>query len=136
MNPEERDVMMWKFHPFGMFSRRSFCSLVDSIVARNIVGSTIGRRVWKGLAPLRVELLVWFVFQGSLNTKDKLSILNIIPPVATVCLMCSSVAKSIKHTFFKCVYSWRMWIDSLCWCDILWCYLKDPMAFFACLMWC
>ena len=121
---------MWKFHPSSMFSTRSFCSIVETAMARNIVGSTTANRVWKGLAPPRAELQVQFVIQGRLNTRDRLSLLNIIPPVAAVCPMCSSAAESVTHIFFECIYSWRMWTDCLCWWGFLWCSPNDLVDFF------
>ena len=35
-------------------------------------------RVWCKMAPPKVEMLVWFMLLGKLNTKDQLARLNII----------------------------------------------------------
>ena len=42
---------------------------------------------WKGLAPPTAEILVWFILQGRLNTKERLGRLNIIPMDRTVSIL-------------------------------------------------
>ena len=56
-------------------------------------------KVWCKMAPPKVELLVWFLVLGKLNTKDKLISLNIIPTSEGNCVNCGEHVESIGHLF-------------------------------------
>ena len=63
-------------------------------------------RVWCKMAPPKVEMLVWFLVLGKLNTKDRLAQLNIIISNGDVsCVLCNSHVESLGHLFVSCNYS-------------------------------
>lgn len=85
LNSLENDSVLWRFNPLGQFSTKTFCNHVTNLVGMNSIGDISARLAWKGLAPPRAKLLVWFVLQGKLNIRARLVNPNILPPVAAVC---------------------------------------------------
>ena len=79
------DQITWRYHSPSVLSTKAFCRKVESMVASNTIGTRSARLAWKGLASPHAEILVWFVLQGWLNTREKLAKFNIIPPVVAVC---------------------------------------------------
>ena len=75
------------------------------MVASNSVGFPMACLAWKGLAPPCAEILVWFVLQGHLNTKERLAKFLIISPTATICPFCVSAFESMDHILFGCMLS-------------------------------
>ena len=91
---------------------------MENSIANISVGTPAASWAWNGLAPPRVDILVWLVLQGRLNTKERLAVLHIIPLVAAVCPFCVSTVGSIAHIFIECKYSWRLWADCLLWWEL------------------
>ena len=62
------------------------------MVVSNSVGFPVACLTWKGPALPRAEILVWFVLQGCLNTRERLANLHIIPPhsghLSFLCFCC------------------------------------------------
>ena len=81
------------------------------------------------------EILVWFTLQGKLNTRERLAVLKVIPPMAAICPFCHSAVESISHVLFVCDFSWNLWANCLCWWEMAWCYPKDSVHFFLGLVW-
>ncbi|MED6161711.1 hypothetical protein PIB30_063275 [Stylosanthes scabra] len=50
--------------------------------------------IWHCLVPPRVEMLVWFVLMGGLNTRDVLLRRSIIRQGDEVCVLCNGAAES------------------------------------------
>ena len=46
--------------------------------------------IWEELASPRVELLIWFILLGRLNTKDRLCIFNYIAVEDSLCVFCTN----------------------------------------------
>ena len=85
------------------------------------------KMVWKGLAPPRVELLVWFILLGRLNTKDRLCRFNYIVAEDSLCVFCTNDQETISHLFFTCPFAWRFWHNCMNWWDIQFCYPNLPL---------
>lgn len=61
-----------------------------------------GRNVWRGVATLKAELLLWFILQERLNTKDRLRKLNCIMPSDSLSCLCADEIESVAHLFISC----------------------------------
>ncbi|KAK7268945.1 hypothetical protein RIF29_21656 [Crotalaria pallida] len=68
------DKPCWSFDRTGTFTVKSF---QVASVGNGFISNTV-RNVWRGLAPPRAELLVWFVLLNRLNTRSRLKRLGII----------------------------------------------------------
>ena len=93
--------------------------------------STIYAKIlWKRLAPLRVELLIWFILLGRLNTKDHLWRFNCIAAEESLCVFCTNEQESINHLFFACPVAWGFWHNCMRWWSIQFCYPNSALDFF------
>ena len=107
------DKNIWSYHNSGAFSSKSFSESVLKLQAVGVDSFKHAAKVWCKMAPPKVELLVWFLVLGKLNTKDRLISLNIIPASEGKCVLCGEHVESIGHLFFSCNYSWKLWCSCL-----------------------
>ena len=90
----------------GIFSVKSFNLEVESRYVRSSLGTPAACLAWKGLAPPHAEILVWFVLQGRLNTKERLMKLNIISTGSDLRPFFSEASETVEHLFFDCHCGW------------------------------
>ena len=124
------DALLWKFDSSGIFSVKSFSLQVirDTISSMSVLPQV--SLVWKNLAPLRVELLVWFILMERLSTKDRLIRYNCTSVNDPTCVLCSDGVESVRHLFFTCSATWALWYNCFQWWGVIWCCPNDPISFF------
>ena len=66
-------------------------------------------QVWQNLVPAKAELLVWFLVQGRLNTKERLHRLQVLINNDTMCPICNLGVENLSHLFFSCEFAWDIW---------------------------
>ena len=113
---------------------KSFVLQVQNLLTDKCSSDIQPSIAWKGLAPARAEILVWFVLQEKLSTKERLSKLNIIPQDQALCPFCNEHPETVRHLFFGCSISWKLWSECLQWWNVHWCTPLDPILHFQC--WC
>ena len=128
------DAVRWRLHPSAVLTTKSFCNSVDNLLAGNSIGNSFAGLAWNGLAPPRAEILIWFVLQKRLNTRERLAMLKIIPPVAAICPFCVAAVESVSHILFDCSFSWKIWSGCFHWWEMNWCCQREPLEFFQ--AWC
>ena len=79
------------------------------MLPEDIARYSFTRIVWKGLVPPRVELFIWFVLTGRVNTKERLSRLGVVNQEDTVCVLCNESIESGYHLFLGCGFSCQVW---------------------------
>ena len=67
------------------------------------------RLAWNKVAPPRAQILIWFVLQGKLNTKDKLFKFGVSNVLDDLCIFCKEERETINHIMFGCKYSSSLW---------------------------
>ena len=68
-----------------------------------------GRLAWNKVAPPRAQLLVWFVLQGKLNTRDRLFRFGVPGIADDLCVFCKEERKTINHIMFGSKYASSVW---------------------------
>ena len=130
LTENQEDRSWWRFHNSGRYSVHSFLKKVyeqKGLVSHN---TSFAACVWKGVAPPKVELLLWFILLGRLNTKDRLLWLNILPADNYRCVICNEGEESISHLFFTCNFAWRVWSCCCDWWGLTWVIHSDPRSNF------
>ncbi|KAL4300856.1 hypothetical protein AHAS_Ahas17G0242700 [Arachis hypogaea] len=74
----------------------------EELIPAEVTSYSFTRTVWKGLVPPRVELFVWFVLIGRVNTKDRLSRFGIISQEDIICVLCNH---DVEHV-------WSAWVSA------------------------
>jgi ribonuclease HI len=121
------DKIWWKHNKSGEYSTRSFTQAWWNLKDTN----HDLRHVWKGLAPPRAELLVWFILQEKMNTRSRLKRLNILKEDATVvCPFCELEEESVSHLLMHCLFSWKTWMKVLEWWHIILPMSNSPSQWF------
>ncbi|XP_016164945.1 uncharacterized protein LOC107607510 [Arachis ipaensis] len=107
---DREDRVVWKFDKQGIFSTNSFVQeLQVELLPEDIASFSFTRTVWKGLVPPRVELFIWFVLTGRVNTKERLSRLGVVNQEDVVCVLCNNGVEFGHHLFLACDFSWQVW---------------------------
>ena len=127
---DQSDRVCWSFDKSGVFSVRSFLEKLilekDCCVQNSIIVS----KVWRGLVPPKAELLLWFVVQGRLNTKDRLRRMNLLSSADYRCVLCFDEDENLPHLFFTCPFSWKVWGACCQWWGIAWVFSDNPAVNF------
>ena len=81
LNSFANDKLIWNVDKKGEFSVKSISQLLmeKRTHAIDFKAFRFTRSIWKGLVPLKVEILTWSVLLGRVNTKDRLHRLGILP---------------------------------------------------------
>ena len=82
------DTTIWRYDASGEFTCKSFSLQIFRSAASSLSVYSRARVAWKGVAPPRVEILVWFVLLELVNTKDRLCRFGCIPASDSLCVLC------------------------------------------------
>lgn len=89
-NNEDRRIWKWEgSHRFSVKTYYQF--LVDGGIGYAF------HEVWKFPSPLKVKIIIWFVFRSCLNTKDRLIIKGV--HVNPCCVLCDKTHETHEHLF-------------------------------------
>ena len=127
------DEWLWSSDFFFSFSISSFFFFFVQVFKESISASMEwiqGHKAWKGLAPPQAELLIWFIFQGRLNAKERLRRLNYLNSNDSRCMFCANAVESFEHRFFTCPVSWQVWHNYLQQWNLSCCLSCNPVMFF------
>ena len=125
-----RDERVWSFHNSLGFSVSNFVLQVNRNMKEADPRTSQGRLAWSNLMPPRVQLHVWFVLQGKLNTKERLFRYGIEGIEDDQCIFCNEEPESLEHIIFSCRFSSQLWYYCCDGWNISICLPKDPMACF------
>lgn len=108
-----KDQLIWAPHKSGKYSFKSFYSETSKLPSP--LSLVVSRKIWSGFVPPRIEIFTWIACHGKLNTKNKLSRLNIIPSHDDVCIFCNSNPETNTHLLLHCQWAWWLWTW---WCKL------------------
>ncbi|KAL9672928.1 hypothetical protein QQ045_029181 [Rhodiola kirilowii] len=78
-------------------------------------------QLWTGLAPPKVELLIWKIYLGSLPSKMTLYGRMILRRDQNLkCDLCGIEQETTDHLLIHCEWSWKLWSCSLSWWGGVW----------------
>ncbi|XP_016178592.1 uncharacterized protein LOC107621062 [Arachis ipaensis] len=107
---DKQDRLVWKYGKEEIFSTNSFVQVVQSeTIPEDITSFSFTRTIWKGLAPPQVELFIWFVLIGRVNTKERLHRFGILRHGDNICVFCKRDVEHIYHLFLGCEFTWQVW---------------------------
>ena len=75
---DQANKVLWSFDNSGNYSVRSFIEKTYQSHGLAAQDSISVSRIWCGIVPPKAKLLLWFVVQRRLNTKDRLRRLNML----------------------------------------------------------
>lgn len=75
--------------------------------------------IWNKLAPQKVKVHAWRVLWERIPTMVLLAQRNILPPNASNnCVFCTVCPETVRHVFFECDVTYRLWMLCLNWLGI------------------
>ena len=101
------DKLIWASDKNRLFSVKAFTRVLDK--SSPLIPSSSFKSLWKGLVPHRIEIFIWFVLLGRLNTRGKLAKLSIIPLAEAECVFCKNHIETEEHLFIHCFFVWNIW---------------------------
>ncbi|KAL8476037.1 hypothetical protein ACS0TY_028632 [Phlomoides rotata] len=120
---EEKDKWRWEPEPNGTYTTRSvyeWLTTKDDGTRDNGVVDNGFNLVWNKLSPLKVAFHAWRVLWERLPTKTNLQRRNSLPPNVDVkCVFCESTAETVRHIFFECEFSHKVWMECCNWLGVV-----------------
>lgn len=102
INREDRVV--WKPVTTVKFSTASYVQSIENLVWGDALD--LASRVWRGLAPPKVEVFCWFAVNEKLPTMDFLSSRNCWSAQASnLCKFCERTTKTVNRIFLHCEWA-------------------------------
>lgn len=95
---------------FGLSRIYSVKSLTRKLALGSQLNQDLFWALWKSKSPKRVNILIWIMLNGYLNSSDilqkKMPFANLMP---SVCISCYKEGDYLYHIFFGCEYSRKCW---------------------------
>ncbi|XP_061983093.1 uncharacterized protein LOC133702794 [Populus nigra] len=97
------DNKIWKSDSSNIYSVSSGCHLLDGFnVSTNLYSLDL---LWKGFTPLKIDVFIWLLLNGSICTKGFLAKRRIINYEEALCPFCCKEIETIHHLFHLCPIS-------------------------------
>jgi hypothetical protein len=90
------DQPIWIFHPFGVYSVRSYYGVINN----GGIGPIHSPAVWKLVVLPSIHVFMWFLLNNKILTRDNLNKLRHVDDQTYV--FCSEL-ESVNHLFFDCL---------------------------------
>ena len=100
LSNDTNDEWLWLFDSSGCFSVKCFCLQVSKSSGQHYEDKLQGRNVWRGVATPKAELLLWFILQERLSTKERLCKVNCIPSSDKLCCFCLGWTRICRASIF------------------------------------
>lgn len=111
-NPPVRDGLLdtrrWKLHSTGVFIVKS---LYTMLVAEVGVDHFPHLFIWKPAIPPKINILMWCLIHGKLNTIDILHQKGM--ELHNSCVLCGIGVESQEHLFLHCKIAYKIWLSIL-----------------------
>ncbi|KAL9672015.1 hypothetical protein QQ045_009589 [Rhodiola kirilowii] len=121
LKEEEDDRVVWAFTSDGRFSSNSLLKAATSIKCKKKGWEALPSQLWLGIAPPKVEMLIWRIFIDSLPSKVLLSKRRVLLREEDLfCVLCGGEVETSDHLLIHCEWSWRLWTDCLTWWGSSW----------------
>lgn len=84
----------------------SLMKAATELVKRKKKWEPMSLKVWSGLAPSKVELLIWKIYKDSLPTKELLARRDVLTgDAASRCALCGEESGTTDHLLVHCRWS-------------------------------
>ncbi|KAL9681272.1 hypothetical protein QQ045_013054 [Rhodiola kirilowii] len=121
LKEETDDRVVWSFSSDGRFSTNSLMRAASAIKCKKKGWEIVPTQLWMGIAPPKVEMLIWRIFLESLPSKDLLCKRRILSREEDLfCVLCGWEKETSDHLLIHCEWSWRLWTVCLQWWGCCW----------------
>ncbi|KAL9681258.1 hypothetical protein QQ045_013040 [Rhodiola kirilowii] len=121
LKDQEDDKIVWAYSPDGIFNTNSLMKAAMSIIVQKKKWEEVPFQLWSGLAPPKVEMLIWRIYLDSLPSKMTLQRRRVLRNSQDLtCVLCERDFESSDHLLSQCRWSWELWSRSLSWWGASW----------------
>ncbi|CAM8979776.1 unnamed protein product [Rhodiola kirilowii] len=121
LKSQEDDRVVWAFTPDGRFTTNSLMRAAVTLRAKKKKWDHMPLKLWSGIAPPKVEMLVWRTYLDSLPTKMTLCRRRVLRREQDLqCVLCGGDQESTDHLLIQCVWSGRLWACCYRWWGERW----------------
>ncbi|GMJ02687.1 hypothetical protein like AT4G29090 [Hibiscus trionum] len=110
-NPNVEDNLRWLGADSGLYSSKGYC---DSLNMNDNQHDNVWEEVWKKMAPIKVEALLWKAIHNRLPTMLELSRRRVELNGIIWCPFCRAEPETVNHLLLHCHITWRIWMK---WCE-------------------
>ncbi|KAL9664080.1 hypothetical protein QQ045_019477 [Rhodiola kirilowii] len=126
LKENENDRIVWTYSEDGLFSTNTLMKAALKIREKSRKWEQVPFKLWTGLAPPKVELLMWKIYLNSLPSKMTLHSRKILKREQDLaCVLCGLAQESTDHLLIHCEWSWYLWSYILSWWGGVWVWPKS-----------
>jgi len=106
------DSIVWNLDRRKGFSVSSLTSAAMDVKGQEVDVDLLPARVWRNLAPPKVEFMVWLALLGKLHTKNLLFMKGLIPAQEVLYIFYGRALETVDHVLVSCHLAWRLWCEA------------------------
>ncbi|KAL9681972.1 hypothetical protein QQ045_013765 [Rhodiola kirilowii] len=121
LKDSEDDRVVWSFSSDGRFSTNSLMKAAMDVKIKKKGWEEVPFKLWSGLAPPKVEMLIWRIYSDSLPSKVNLLKRRVLKEGQDLsCVLCETELETSDHLLIHCSWSRKLWAISLSWWGSYW----------------
>ncbi|KAL9672249.1 hypothetical protein QQ045_028499 [Rhodiola kirilowii] len=121
LKDRENDRIVWAYSTDGMFNTNSLMQAAMTIKRNKKNWEQIPFHLWSGVAPPKVETLIWRIYMESLPSKEALGRRRVLRREEDLsCVLCEKEQETADHLLIHCSWSWLLWSMCLQWWGAAW----------------
>ncbi|KAL9667293.1 hypothetical protein QQ045_001644 [Rhodiola kirilowii] len=126
LKEEKDDRMVWAYSPDGIFKTNTLMKAAIAIKAKKKKWEEIPFQLWSGIAPPKVEMLIWRVYLQSLPSKMMLQRRRVLRNQQDLlCVFCEAENESSDHLLIHCRWTWNLWCMCIKWWGVIWVFTQS-----------
>ncbi|KAL8466311.1 hypothetical protein ACS0TY_035426 [Phlomoides rotata] len=115
-----KDTWKWNRAPDGSYSTKEAYEWIMRSKEREVqLELEEFKLIWNSFCPTKVRMHACRILWERIPTTTKLIRRNaILPNTSTTCSFCEQDTETVRHIFFECSFTYKIWMDIVKWLGI------------------
>lgn len=113
INQSNRDSLIWKADPNGIYSTKSAYTFLQE-ADREVLEDSASKIIWSLKIPPRATAFSWRLLENRIPTRANLRRRQVEMPSYS-CPLCESEEETASHVLFNCTKTRNLWWEAMSW---------------------
>jgi len=113
INQSNRDSLIWKADPNGIYSTKSAYTFLQE-ANREVLEDSASKIIWSLKIPPRATAFSWRLLENRIPTRANLRRRQVEMPSYS-CPLCESEEETASHVLFNCTKTRNLWWEAMSW---------------------
>ncbi|KAL8522493.1 hypothetical protein ACS0TY_012601 [Phlomoides rotata] len=117
LKQDTQDTWIWKTGTEGHYAvKKAYSMLLQQKLGEMGEPREDFNLIWNKTTPLKVRINAWRIIWERIPTTTQLQRRNALPPNTNLnCPFCNEEQETVRHIFFECEFSYKIWMACLNW---------------------